>query len=317
MEERRVESGKRPDGAGVASGQDLLRQGIAAYESEHDSDRALELFEAAMDAALSGGDRELRDRAFCNHASVRMGQGDENASVRELRDILMRTAQPETACLAAYNIGVAYKFRGALEKARFYYKVAEENVAPRDGQSAPAARKWTAAIQNELGNLYLIDSRFDDAAAAFERSLELTDDERSVARALMHDNLGYCRFIEGRMSEGFALVFEALRTLQRLGAKAFEAYPRLSLAYGYLEVGKVASSLRHGARVLALADEFEDDRCTKHALFLLGEAYHQLGDYDEALNQFTVLQDRYFPESEQLPEILMAIDVSKMINLKA
>jgi hypothetical protein len=50
---------------------------------------------------------------------------------------------------------------------------------------------------------------------------------------------------------------------------------------------------------------------------LLGEAYNELGCHSTARDYFTRLQKRFYPDAVHVPELLMAVDVRSLINLKA
>ena len=60
-----------------------------------------------------------------------------------------------------------------------------------------------------------------------------------------------------------------------------------------------------------------DSNTEKKPYFLLGETYQQLGRPEEARYNFTQLQQIFYPDAEHAPELLMAIDVRSILNLKA
>lgn len=55
----------------------------------------------------------------------------------------------------------------------------------------------------------------------------------------------------------------------------------------------------------------------KNVLYLLGEAANLQGDFDLARSYFLRLQRDYYPNADYLPDFLLAIDVRKLVNLKA
>jgi hypothetical protein len=76
--------------------------------------------------------------------------------------------------------------------------------------------------------------------------------------------------------------------------------------------------MRHGAVALALAEEAGESDSIKHALFLLGEAAQQArrpGRPPGSISSSS--RERYFPEASYLPEVLLTVDVRKLVNLKA
>jgi hypothetical protein len=68
---------------------------------------------------------------------------------------------------------------------------------------------------------------------------------------------------------------------------------------------------------LALAEEFADEEALKNTLYLLGEAVNLTGDAARARALFSRLQRDYFPRNGFIPDFLLAVDVRKLVNLRA
>lgn len=305
-------SGRSESGKSTTTGHDQLAAGITAYQNRQNPE-AIQHFSECVQIAAERNDQPLQDRAFCNLVSVQleMELAVDNDALRELRQVLMRSTDPNTACLAAYNIARIYELAKKIQRALFYANLAFEH------SQKPDAASWEAACLNLLGNLELADSQWEQACSRFERALRYSPAVPALQRAFITDNLGYCRFVQRRFDEGFELVFESLRTFIREGARDFELYPRLSLCYGYLEVKKYRPALRHGTRALETALRIGDETAHKNALFLVGESFNLMGDQERAWETFETLQQRYFPESPHIPTLLMSLDVRSLVNLKA
>lgn len=283
-----------------ASGQ--LRDGLL--------DEARNGFAAALDTARRGGSPALVDRAFCNLAGVEieLGRAPETVAA-QLRQLLVDNRDAESCRLAAYHLGRFYDLRKQIKKALFYARIAQE----RSRQLEHTA--WQASSSNQTALLLLSESRFDEASRELERALQLLPAEDRAAAALVMDNLGYCRFLQGRTAEGFRLCFRSLRTLRRLRRQWWAA--ELTLAYGYLQVERAGRALAHGGAALAAAEREGDLPTVKNALFLLGEAANLAGDADTAYDHFARLQREFYPEQAFLPNFLLAVDVTGLVNLKA
>lgn len=284
-------------------------EGLRAVErgSLHE---ALAYFRESLAAAESLGGVEARDRARLSIASVEIELG-RGGSAAELATILMRTGDSENAFFAAYNLARQHELRRDSRKALFYARVANKHARRCDRQEI------RAMSHNQLGNLLLAQSFFAGAAREYERALEQIPTAAGVKRALILDNLGYCRVVDGRQAEGVSALIESLRTLRRFGARRYELYPRLSLAYAHLETGRYRHAMRHAATAVELAERFDDHDKLKNALFLLGESLKQAGDESAAWGQFYRLQERFYPSEGYLPDLLLLVDVRNMINLKA
>lgn len=273
-------------------------------------EEAAELYDQALAWARAHAAPAVADEAFCNRATVAIELGDADRVLGGLREILVRSRGGANGFRAAYDIARAHELRKELDKAAFYAGLALEHAQKLDN------REWQAWTHNLLGNLQLVASRFGEASRRFRRALRLAPDGAPVWRALIQENLGYCYVIRGLRRRGLALLYESLRAIRREGATRFEVGPRLSLCFANLEIGRPARAARHGAWALAAATRLGDHEARKMALYLLGEAAKQRGLNDQAHGYFVRLQTEFYPDGVYLPELLLAIDVRRLINLK-
>ena len=93
-------------------------------------------------------------------------------------------------------------------------------------------------------------------------------------------------------------------------------FAHLDLAFGHLEVGRYPIAQRHAARALGLAERYGNADVLKNALYLSGEAANVNSDIAAAQKHFERLQC-YFLNTPFVTDFLLAIDVRKMINLRA
>lgn len=294
---------------------------FGAYEALRDrADRALwrgdleaarPLYERALDLAEETGDRDLGDRALCNLAALLVETGEGASVMAGLREVLMRNRDELNCYLAAYTLARAHDLNQDYKKGIFYARIGLDRVQRLD------APERTAVCHNLMGNLLLAESHLDEACAEYERALAATPELPPLRLALILDNVGYCRMLRGRHSEGFGLSFRSLRMLRRLGARAYQRYPHISLAFGYLEIGRYHRAVRHGFAALRMAEEVGDDQMVKNALYLLGEAANLIGSPADARRCFETLQRRFYPGQEQLAQALMAVGVRPLLNLRA
>jgi tetratricopeptide (TPR) repeat protein len=294
---------------------------LAVYEALRDrADRALwrgdldaarPLYEQALAQAGEVGDPDLGDRALCNLAALLVETGEGASVMAGLRQVLMRNRDELNCYLAAYTLARAHDLNQDYKKAIFYARIGLDRVQRLD------APERTAICHNLMGNLLLAESRLDEACAEYERALAATAELPPLRLALILDNVGYCRLLRGRHAEGFGFAFRSLRMLRRLDARAYQRYPHLSLAYGYLEIGRCHRAVRHGFAALRLAEEVGDDQTVKNALYLLGEAANEIGSPDDARRCFETLQRRFYPGQQGLIDSLMAVGVRRLLNLRA
>ncbi len=291
----------------------LIDEGRAHLEAER-LEEALRLFEQAEALAEELKDRRAADRAYVNRCAVLIAvdRGLAPESLQRLREILMSGDDAVSCRLAAYNIARSFEFSRDYRKGLFYARIA------LDRSEALGAVEWLASSHNQIGNFLLAESQFQEACGEYEAALEqLAEEDETVRKAAIYDNLGYAYVILGRVRHGLTLLYRSLRRLRELGRSRETILPHLSLCFALIELGRSRHALRHGAQALALAEAAGEEDSIKHALFLLGEAAQQIGDPAKARELFERLQERYFPEASYLPDVLLTVDVRKLINLKA
>ena len=289
---------------------ELRERGRLAVDAG-DLDAALGYYREFLEVARAAGDRRLVDLATCNCGAVLITLGRQQEVVAGLREILMANRCPENSCLAAYHLSRAHARSKASKKSLFYAQIA------RDRALALARDEWLLGSYNQLGNCLVDESRFDEAVKEYRRALAFQPEEPSILRAQVLVNLGYCRIAQGRIRQGLTLTFRGLRWLRRFGAYGYQAVPHLDLCYAYIELGRYDRARHHGQRGLAIAEDCGEVDRVKMALYLLGETESAAGDFEEAYDYFSRLQRQFYPESPQLPELMVFMDMRRMVNLRA
>lgn len=291
--------------------EDLRARGARAVEAGR-FEEAETLLSRALAIAQEAGDSHLIDLAFCNRAAVAIETGQGAAELPRSREILMRNADPVSCRLSAYNIGRFYELQRSYKKALFYARIALER------SQLLGRRDWLASSHNLIGNTLLAESHVEQATHEYELALELLPAEPSLDRAMVLDNLGYCRVLQGRYRDGFTLLYDSLRRLRRFRAEdETEAIVRLDLCFAHLEIGRCSHALRHGLRALRIAEGLSNPLPLKNALYLLGQAESLHGRPATARGYFTRLQRQFFADASYLPRFLLAVDVRKLVNLHA
>ena len=185
----------------------------------------------ALGVAREIGDPNLIDRAQCNLATLAIERGEGPSTLPQLRQVLMKNQDEFNCYLAAYALARAHDLDQKYKKGIFYARIAQERARRLDRPER------LASSHNQMGNLLLAESYFDEACAEYEQALQAPE-LPALHRAVIVANIGYCRSISGQRREGFRLLFESLRSLRRLGAQPWQRYAHLALCYAYLEIGR-------------------------------------------------------------------------------
>lgn len=290
--------------------EELRDEGMRAMEQGR-LEEALELCDSALAAARERGDQVLVDLAICNRSATLIALGREKEVMSELRQILVRSCEPRTCSIAAYDLSRAHELTKEYKKGLFYGRIA------RDRALAASRDDLLVGSYNLIGNCLMSDSFFAEAAEEYHKALELLPEERSVPRALVMVNLAYCLMMQDRIREGMRLSFQALRWFRSLGTRLYEAWPHLDLCYAYLDLGRLARARQHGGLALAVAEETGEAECLKNALFLLGETERSEGDLEAAHGFFCRLQQGFYPESPQVVDLMVQVGLRQVVNLRA
>jgi tetratricopeptide (TPR) repeat protein len=289
---------------------DLRDRGVEALRAG-DLRAALALFDQAASAARHIGDAGLVDLAVCNRSAIAIELGDGGGVMAEMRAVLLRSRDAQTCMVASTNAARIQDLARDFKKGLFYARLA------RDHAAAAGDLSQIASIRNLTANLLLADCRVEEAVIEYEAALELMPEDDPVWRARARGNLGYCRVLQERLPEAFALLHRALDTLRSHGARLYLISPLTDLAFAQLESGHPEDAVRAAEEALELAREFDDETGLKNALYLLGEAAGLVGDLPRARETFLELQQRYYPDKPFVCDFLLSVDVRKIVNLRA
>ena len=271
-----------------------LRQEARARLRRGDYELALEVYDEAL--ALAEDD-ETQELITINKADAMIALERTGPEVQELPRVIMRRRNPRHVYLAAY----------ALQCALFYGQLALR-TAEEAGEPS-----WRRIVLLELGNIYELDSQIAQAIDCFNESLAIDEESPLQEKELSHsyalENLGYCLLLQGDLETGMARIYEALELLHDPIGRA-EAY--IDLCYGYIEKGQYEKALFYGQAGLEIA---KDPRQTRNAHYLLGEACYKSDDVDGADFHFSELS-KFYPQFRNLKNLLYAIDLRSMVNLK-
>ena len=282
---------------------------IAFYEGR--TQEAFVLFDQALGIARQQGDPLRLDRAVCNRAAVRIIQGETVAVVPELRDVLNHHSDSANSRLASYSLSLAYEQKKDFKKGIFYSRIA------LNYSRLLQRKKWILSSLNQLGNCLLGESYFVEATDCYNEALGLLEEKDGFHYWAILENLGYAKVVLGEPEEGLRLLVRSLRGLRHEQAVENTMVAHLDLSYGYLEVHRPRYAMKHAMAGLEAAERLGYPDVKRNAMYLLGQSYQEIGRSADAAGVFESLQQEFFPASPAVAHFLMAVDVKRMINLRA
>ena len=301
------------DSAALRSRSEELRSEAVGFLEKGEFATSLALYDESLGTARRTGDASFVDWIYSCRAAAAAEAGPAEGELVELKRILLRGRESQTAFRAAYTAARIYELKRDFRKAAFYARLARKHAADIGDPLL------LAGAESTQGTLLAVDSRFEEAAGCYRRALEISAPPARVsalARALWKDNLGYCLIALDRTSEGLPLVHDALETIERAGATAHTVFPLMDLCFGYLKGDRYEEARYFGEACLERAHLSGDDSVERNVLYLLGESSHLGGDEDAARDYFDRLASRY-PDFRNLRAYLEVFDFRNVINLRS
>ena len=283
-----------------------LRQRALLCVRKNELEAALDLYDEALAAAV---DEELRELIVINKADVLIAMEQTTGEVQKLPAIVMRRRNPHHTFLAAYALTYKHRLQNDVKRGIFYAQIALDTALEANEPL------WELGAYNELGGLFEIDGDFEKAMSSFSRALDLVGHvadvaEQRLSRGAALQNLGASTMLNGSVQEGLELIHQALPLIVSPSSLA-EAY--IDLCYGYIEMDRLEEARKWGEMGLDLASE---NRQVRNAHYLLGEAAYKNGNLEVAEFHFGKLA-KFYPNFRHLKNLLMAVDLRSMVNLKA
>ena len=278
------------------------------------------LFRRAAEVATESGDTDRGDTALCDWAAAETELGNGTDVMPELRRILLGSNHDHNRWLASYTLARAHELEGQIRKAVFYARLSHHHSAHVERQGL------TGLSHNLLGNLLVAEGHEAEAAAEYRMALRHRKNSPPTWVAGAEGNLGYCLLVgavraralrRSRMREGLRLIYRSLRTFRREGVVQYSMLPHMDLCFAHLELKRSASAKRHGERALELARRYEDTVTIKNSLYLLGHVALLEGDEQAARRCFAELEQRFYSHQADLADLLMSVDLRRVVNLRA
>lgn len=270
-------------------------------------EEAIRLYDEGLQIAEND---EVAELITIGKAEALIAADRDGAEIQKLPQIVMRRRSPRHVYMAAGVLMRRYNEAEDRKRALFYGEIARD-AAKEHGEPLPYA-----SVLNVYGIVLTSDSRFNDACIAFEEAIvtlgtvQPATTSTVTLRASIIGNLGGAKIMADDFEEGIYLINTALPDLTSEYAKA-EACGDLCL--GYMQLERYEEAEYYGREALDLACVARQSRNANH---LLGELMVRTGRHDEAEDFFDVVAG-YYPEyGSRVRELLMSVDLLKVVNWK-
>jgi tetratricopeptide (TPR) repeat protein len=144
-----------------------------------------------------------------------------------------------------------------------------------------------SAVLTRLGNFLFSLSRFQEAIAPHQKSLEI---EREISNqqgeSVALGNLGNAYYWLGQYQQAIEFHQQNLKIARKFGDRKGESYALGNLALVYYSLGQYQQAIELHQQNLEIAREIEDQYSEASALGNLAFAYNFLGQYQQAINLF-------------------------------
>ncbi len=211
-----------------------------------------------------------------------MGQGRlALQTATEAAESARQAGDAKSVAAAAELTGVLHTLQGATAQAK---QVLQSALIAAGELGEGAAR---ASILNNLGNLRLVERRFDEAVDFYDQAA--TAARRADAKLiepLALANKARALLMAGNREEAMTAAREAERKIKQLEASHEQASRLISVGRTLQEIGgEEALDAATGCyqEALAAAEKLKDERLRTYALGYLGEGAYAGGRRDEAL----------------------------------
>ncbi len=284
---------------------ETLRQEALAKVRSEKFDEALCLYDEALSLTT---DEEISELITINKAHALIAADSTGPEVKALPMILMRRRNNQHTFLAAYSLMYTHRMTGELKRAIFYGQVALDAANQADQTF------WKIGVLNELGIVYETDSQFVKAVECLREALDLItalddDAQKSFSTVAIRGNLAYNTLLMGETVTAIRMIEDIIDQVEG-PSDLSDCY--IALCYGYIELEQFEKARALGEKGLDLATQ---PREVRNAHYLVGEAAYKSGDIEGAEYHFEQLA-RFYPQFRNMKNLLFAVDLRSMINLK-
>lgn len=270
-------------------------------------DDAERLFTAALAGAPDEGSTALVN---IYRAAIAVYRREPSDLIGDLPRYLMRRDSPRHAFLASYYLVMHHTLGRRTADAERYAQVLVDAAEELDDDY------YRGAANDSLSAVEILRGDYEAALSASLNALQALgrySGPLSTAwlRGAAENNAGYCLLATNRHEDAVPHFHRSKAALHEAERTAGLADVDLNLALALLALGRLDEAEAHVASADAAISP-ERDRLRRYVHYLRGEIAQRAGDAGAAWQHFARLRD-YYPEVENLEDLLFMIDVSPLL----
>jgi len=223
-----LESDSSPDSLSLEPSLDLLAEEEQEEESVDDILKQLNAIKLEDGSGINLGDPD-KVADLLGEGNNLINAGNINGALDKYQEALKYADGGEDPDVR-FNMGIAYKSKGELNKAVVEYRKAIE-LAPEYSEA-----------HNNLGNLLKDQKKFDEAIYHFEASIKIFSENPST-----HNNLGTVHAMKGEISEAVTHFAKAIS----IQPTYFDA--RQNLGFAHMRQGELVAAERDFSQAVQIA----------------------------------------------------------------
>ena len=275
-----------PAWAEVASGGQLQADGRTAFQ-RGDVETAVQHWQEAVRQYEQDSNSERLGNVLVDLAQAYQALGRYQEALQSLSRAQSVVHEPTQKAFVLEQVGNIYAATGAVAKA-------EQSLQESLGLAGQTNRSdLQAAILNDLGNLYTIQKRYDEALTAYRDGVKLAQNSGNIALAVRaQTNTAVALLQRGQYNDARSFLDVAATDIRDLPASHDTVYGAITIGMNYRTLGGFLPNARPIlsqrafetlSAAAAKADMLGDHRAASYAWGSLGTLYEDERRYAEAL----------------------------------
>ena len=231
------------------------------YDSQAVSDSSFLYYDKAEKMYVELEDKTNQARSTLNKANLQYKESDflgSEKSVFRVLKITKNTGQSEVLYDAYNLLGLIYNELDDFNNAMVYHNKALASI----DEKIPAVFQSQATSYNNIGYVYLKNSKYEQAKKYFQKGLEQKNifRDKPFVYAMLLDNLALSKFKLNEKEGLLDLFYKSLKIRDSLKLSTGVITSKLNLSEYYVSVKNISKAAQYAKEALELSTKTNNDR---------------------------------------------------------